>query len=71
MLKPVAGSTPCRFKELYDADGWTTYLGKSSADTQARLGTDRITAVSITLRAMAEQDWTKLYSAVEATKSAA
>lgn len=52
-----AGSTQCLFKELYDADGWTTYFSKTTADTQRRLSTNKIMHVSRQLNALAEQDW--------------
>lgn len=44
--------------ELWNADGWTTYFGKTTDDTIAQLGTNKITHVSRSLNAMAKQDWT-------------
>jgi len=57
-IKGHAGSRQVKVAELYDAVGWTAYFSKTHSGTVKVLGTSKITAVSNSLRALAEQDWT-------------
>ena len=57
-IKCHAGSRQMKVAELYDAVGWTAYFSKTLSGTVKTLGTGKITAVSSSLRALAEQDWT-------------